>query len=124
MIKKGLFTVEAKFWWSLIRYRLISTFLDNTLTWKRAPMVTSLMAGYDVYFSFILRHELYDRAFGELTNLPFPHMIKRLCNKVRVPELSGINERVPIIVTTWTRTIKDLAPFGASRRSRQHAAVP
>lgn len=83
-----------------------------------------MMASYDVYFATILRHELHDTTFDELTNLSFPYMILKLQDKVVVPDLPKINERVIMTTTTYFWTIKGLALLCTSRKLRQWIAVP
>ncbi|KAF3634236.1 hypothetical protein FXO38_25235 [Capsicum annuum] len=101
-----------------------SSTLNNMLTWKRAALVANLMPGYDVDFAFILRYDLHDKAFGELTNILFLCKIQRLCDRVGVPEIPGVEKSVATTTTVQTRTIKDLARPSSSRRSRQQSAVP
>ncbi|KAF3672677.1 hypothetical protein FXO37_07403 [Capsicum annuum] len=96
MIKKGLLTLEAKFWWLLIRYCLFPTASDNTLTWEGATLVAYLMA------------------CSTLILLPFSG----------VPKLSGIDERVTATVTVQMRTTKGLVHPTTSRRSREQAVAP
>lgn len=69
-----------------------------------------------INFAFILKHELYDRAFRELTNLPFPCMISRQYNEASGHKISSIDERVLVMVSMKAKTIKDLAYPGPSRR--------
>lgn len=99
MIMNGMLILEANFFWLLIRYCLLPTTSYNTLTMKGVALVAYLMAGYDIYFATILRYELHDRAFGELTNLSFPCIIQKLCDKVGVLELPGIDERLTATMT-------------------------
>lgn len=63
-------------------------------------MANYLMVGYDINFAIILRYELHERAFGELTNLLCPCMIQNLYDEVGVPKLPGINKRVNDTATT------------------------
>lgn len=83
-----------------------------------AAPVACLMVGYDVDFGTILRHELHEKAFGELTNLSLPNIIQRLCNKMGVIEILGVDERVPAMTTSQMRTMKGLACLGTSSRLR------
>lgn len=99
MIKKFLFTLEAKFWWVIIQYLLLPIVFYNTLMWEGAALNVFLMAYYDIDFSVILRYDLHDWAFGKMTNLPFIFMIERLCDKVGVFELQSIDERVTATTT-------------------------
>lgn len=124
VIKKVQLRLEAKFWWLLIKYRLILTALNNTLMWEGEELVAYLMVGYDVNFFSILCHELHDRAFGELTNMPFPCIVQRLCDEAGVPEIPGVDERVPAKTNAMMRNMKGLTYPGTSRRLRQKAAVP
>lgn len=40
VIKKGLLTLECRFWWLLIRYCLLLITLDNALMWEGAALVS------------------------------------------------------------------------------------
>lgn len=113
MIKKSLLTLEAKFWWLLIRYKLIPTTLKKTLTWEREALIACLMADYDANFATILSHELHDRPFVKLTNLTFPCMNQSLCDDDRVSKLPDIDEREP--TTMQIRTMQGIVLLGTSR---------
>lgn len=63
----------------------------------------------------ILRHELHGRAFGELSNRPFPYMIHRLYDEADVLEIPSVNERVAMSGTAQMRTMKGMACLGTSK---------
>ncbi|KAF3643427.1 hypothetical protein FXO38_20618 [Capsicum annuum] len=52
-------------------------------------------------------HDIYDRAFKELTNLLFLYMIQKLCDEVDVPEILRVNERVHAMATTQIKNPSD-----------------
>ncbi|PHT42764.1 hypothetical protein CQW23_16789 [Capsicum baccatum] len=124
VIKKGMLTFEAKFWWLLIIYQLFLIALNNLLTWEGATLVASMMSGYAIDFIAILQHEIHDREFGETINMPFPCMIQRLNDKDGVPELPRVDKRVHVMATMQINIMKDLACPGIPRKSREPAAVP
>ncbi|KAF3674533.1 hypothetical protein FXO38_05175 [Capsicum annuum] len=124
VIKKGLLTLEARFWWLLVCYSLIPMASVNTLMWEGAALVAFFMVGYDIDFSAILKHDLHKIAFRKLTNLPFPCMIYMLCDEALIPELLGIDERVTVTATVQMRNLKGLKILGISKRPRQQAAEP
>ncbi|KAF3663923.1 hypothetical protein FXO38_08775 [Capsicum annuum] len=93
------------------------------LTWEGATVVACMMVGY-ADFVVILWYELHDRAFGELTNLPFPYMIQSLWDEVGVPEIPGVDERGTCNGDCTDKTMKSLAPPDLSKRSTKPAAVP
>lgn len=74
---------------------MIAISLNNILTLEGVILVSCVMVRYDVDFVAIFCHDLHDREFGELNNLPFPCKIQRLCNKNVVLEILGIGEMVP-----------------------------
>lgn len=78
MINKETLTFAAKFYWLLIRYRLFLMALDNVLSWEGSDLIDSMMVGYDIDFAAILRHEIHDRVFSEVMNLPLPCLIQIL----------------------------------------------
>lgn len=94
------------------------------LTWEGAALVANLMTEYSIDFVAILWHEINDRAFGEITNLPFPYLIQRLCDEACVPKVPGVDERVLMTTIMKMKSMKDLAYSGLPRRSSERAAVP
>lgn len=96
VIKKA-FKLKAKFWWLLIRDRMTPITSDNTLTKEGAILVAFLMVDYDINFPAILTHELHDITFDDLTNFPFPSIFQRQYDEAGMPELLGIDERLPAI---------------------------
>lgn len=87
-------------------------------------MVASMTVRYAIDFVAIHRYEIHDRAFEEITNLPFPCMIQRHCDEVSVPAIPRVDERVLAMVTTQTKSMKDLAHPGLSRRCKEPSIVP
>ncbi|KAF3643823.1 hypothetical protein FXO38_20466 [Capsicum annuum] len=83
-----------------------------------------LMAGYSIDFAPILQHEIHDRAFGEMINLPFPFLIQSLYDESNLPEILEVDKRVLATVTTQMKSIKNLAYTGLSRRSSKPSTVP
>ncbi|KAF3666468.1 hypothetical protein FXO37_10536 [Capsicum annuum] len=75
VIKKVALNYSAKFWWMVVRYVLYSTSADNLLTWDGVALIASLMASYDIDFVSILRYEIHERDFSEMTTLPFPCLV-------------------------------------------------
>uniref|UniRef100_M1DK38 Integrase core domain containing protein n=1 Tax=Solanum tuberosum TaxID=4113 RepID=M1DK38_SOLTU len=64
----------------LIRERQVSpTKADNQLTWDRAVMVATLVAGVEIDFSRMLLAEIHERELKTCTTYPFPCLIFRLC---------------------------------------------
>lgn len=47
----------------------------------------------------MLRHDLHDRVFHEMTNLSFSCIIQGLCDEAGVLELLGISDRIPVTLT-------------------------
>lgn len=86
MIRRA-YELEAKFWWLMIRYRLIPTTTNNTLMQEGVALVACMIADYNVDFSFILQNELQDRVFVKLSNLPLLCIIQRMCDEAGMPEL-------------------------------------
>lgn len=55
-------------------------------------------------------YPLFDMRFrrGVITALPFPCLIQRLYDKVVIPEIQGVDERVQVMTKEQTKMIKDL----------------
>lgn len=72
-------------------------------------MITILIAGYEVNFNMVIKYELYDRAFGDLTIIPFPCLIQQLCDEFGVPKISNCNRILEEVNISWTSVTKDPA---------------
>lgn len=83
-IKKANLTFKAKFFRLLVRYHLFLTAVDNILTWDRALLVASLVAGLEVKFTKLLISVIDERAFKTSTTYPFVCTIFHLCSDVGV----------------------------------------
>lgn len=70
-IKKATLYFVTKFLCTIVHFRLIPTTSDNILTWKRAALVASLVAGYEIDFTTLIRMKVYDRELAETNALPF-----------------------------------------------------
>lgn len=74
MIKKAALNFAVKFWWTVVR---VLTIMDILLTLDRASFIDSLIAGYEVNFIAVIKYELYDSIFENLTAVikyQFDHM--------------------------------------------------
>ncbi|KAF3636801.1 hypothetical protein FXO37_25265 [Capsicum annuum] len=69
--------------------------------------IDCLMVGYNIDFTAIIRYEIHERAFGELTTLPFPCLVQQLYNEAGVPKVLGVNLRVKAMGVSQTSLIKD-----------------
>ncbi|KAF3650799.1 hypothetical protein FXO38_16966 [Capsicum annuum] len=78
----------------------------------------------DIDFASILQYEIHDRAFGEVTNLPFPYLIQRLYDKAGVPEIRREYERILVTSMVQTKSMKDPAYPALPRRSTKPIPVP
>uniref|UniRef100_M1DGE0 Integrase core domain containing protein n=1 Tax=Solanum tuberosum TaxID=4113 RepID=M1DGE0_SOLTU len=70
---------------SSIGKRVSSTKADNQLTWDRAVMVATLVAGLEIDSAYMLLAEIHERAFKTSTTYPFPCLIFQLCRDFGVP---------------------------------------
>uniref|UniRef100_M1DYZ9 Integrase core domain containing protein n=1 Tax=Solanum tuberosum TaxID=4113 RepID=M1DYZ9_SOLTU len=84
-IKKATLTSVAKFLWLLVRNRISPTKADNALTWDRAVMVATFVAGFEINFTRMLILEIHERVFKAFTTYPFPCLIFQLCKYSGVP---------------------------------------
>lgn len=90
-------------------FYLCLTMSDNLLAWYRAEVVVSLLAGHKVDFEVLIKYYMHERAFGDMTILPIPCMIQRLCDVVGVPDIMDIDGIFKVMRTVHTSMIKDLA---------------
>lgn len=74
----------AKFFCAVVRTRLSPTQVDNVVTWDRAVMLATLMAGLELDFARIVITEIHEKAFKTTTTLPFLCIIFHLCRAALV----------------------------------------
>ncbi|KAG5571946.1 hypothetical protein H5410_061712 [Solanum commersonii] len=67
------------------RAKVSPTKTDNQLTWDRAVMVATLVAGVEIDFARMLLAEIHERAFKTSTTYPFPCLILQMCRDFGVP---------------------------------------
>ncbi|KAG5579908.1 hypothetical protein H5410_050535 [Solanum commersonii] len=84
-IRKATLNFVAKFFWLLVRNRVLPIKADNQVTWDRAVMVATLVAGVEINFARLLLAEIHERASKISTTYPFPCLIFQLCRDSRVP---------------------------------------
>uniref|UniRef100_M1DID1 Integrase core domain containing protein n=1 Tax=Solanum tuberosum TaxID=4113 RepID=M1DID1_SOLTU len=122
-IKKATLTFVAKFFWLLVRNCVSPTQADNVLTWDRAVMVATLVAGMVVDFAHMLILEIHERAFKATTTLPFPCLIFQLSRDVGVP-VWHCNRLLQATKTLDIVLIQDEANVAAPRREPQVEVPP
>ncbi|MCD7462477.1 hypothetical protein HAX54_048616 [Datura stramonium] len=88
---KSTLTFVKKFWWAVVRLRLLPTGEDNTLSKDRVVLVVSLVSGFPLNIGAIIIEEMNCRVVKLSTSLPFPCLITRLCREAYVPILTGID---------------------------------
>ena len=66
-IKKANLTFTAKFLWLIVRHCLSPTAADNIVTWDRAVLMASMIAGFEVDFSCLLQAVMHERDFKVTT---------------------------------------------------------
>ena len=84
-IKKANLTFTAKFLWLLVHHFLSPTGADNIVTWDREVLMAAMIAGFEVYFAWLLQAVMHEREFKVTTTYPFPCMIFALCRSAGVP---------------------------------------
>lgn len=87
---------------------MCSTIAYNVLTWYEAALTASMMDGYNIDFIAIIRREIHESSFSRMKSLPFLFLVQRLYDKVGIPEIPGINERVEALIMEHTKIMKDL----------------
>ena len=61
------------------------TAAENMVTYDQAILMAAMIAGIEVYFSWLLQALMHERAFNVTTTYPFPCMIFSLCRSADVP---------------------------------------
>ena len=74
-IKKANFTFIPKFLWLLVRYFLSPTTADNIVTLDRAVQMVTIVVGFEVDFTWLLKMMIHERAFKATTTYPLPCMV-------------------------------------------------
>ncbi|KAG5600569.1 hypothetical protein H5410_031939 [Solanum commersonii] len=69
-IRKAILNFVAKFFWLFVRNSVSSTKANNQLTWDRAVMVATLVAGVEIDFARMLLAVIHERAFKTSTTCP------------------------------------------------------
>ncbi|KAG5585465.1 hypothetical protein H5410_045899 [Solanum commersonii] len=82
---KATLNFVDKLFWLLVRNRVSPTKVDNKLTWDKAVMVATLVAGLEIDFARMLLAEIHERAFKTSTTYPFPCLISQLYRDSGVP---------------------------------------
>ena len=54
-IKKANLTFTVKFLWLIVGHCLSPTTADNIVTWDRAMLMPVMIAGFEVYFAWLLQ---------------------------------------------------------------------
>ena len=114
-IKKANLTFITKFLWLLVRHCLSPTAADNIVTWDRVVLMAAMIAGFEVYFAWLLQAVMHERAFKVTTTYPFPCMIFALCRSAGVP-IWHINQLKTPLGTVNIGLIRDEANELAPRR--------
>ena len=83
-IVKGTLNQEARFWWHLMRYRLLVTQNDNTLTVAQAIGIAAIRSRYPVNMGRMIADKTRRRAPQPMTSLAFPCLITELCRQAQV----------------------------------------
>lgn len=65
----------------------------------------------------MISYEMHERVFRKMTILPFPCLVKLLCDEENILDILGVNVRVESTGIACTIMINDPAIFYLSRRS-------
>lgn len=84
-----------------------------------------LKAVYEVDFTSVIMYELHDRAFRDLTIMPYPYFIQQLCDKAGVHEITDIDRLLEVMSITQISMVKDLVnPILAHRSCAPPIVIP
>lgn len=84
-IAKSFLSFRAKFWWAILRLRLMPIEGDTHLDKHRAILVASLIVGLKIDFGQIIAEEIFVRAHRVSSVLPFSYLIMKLCRQANMP---------------------------------------
>lgn len=56
----------------------------------------SFIAGYEIDFTSIIRYELHERAFKDLTTMLFCFLNQQLYDKIGVPKIFDVNRKIEV----------------------------
>ena len=84
LIKKVNLTFTTKFFWMFVCHLLSPAAGDKILTWDRAVLVATLVAGFEIDFTKLLILMIHERAFKTSTTYQFTCIIFHLCTDAGV----------------------------------------
>ena len=70
-IKKANLSFTAQFLWLIVRHCLSPTGANNIVTWDRAVLMATMIAGFEVDFVWLLQVVMNERAFKVTITYPF-----------------------------------------------------
>lgn len=79
--------------------------------------------GYDIDFRVIIRYQMHEREFGEMTIMSFPCLVQLVYDEVDLPEILGVDVRVKVTGVAQTSMIKDLSKPIPAKRSHNPLIV-
>ena len=112
----------AKFLWLIVRHFFFPTVADNIVTWDRAVLTAAMIAGFEVYFAWLLQVVMHERAFRVTTTYLFSCMIFSLFVSISVP-IWHIDQLNTLLGTVDVDIIRDEANELAPRRGT-HPRMP
>lgn len=68
-----------------------------------------MLVVYEVEFAAVIRYEMHEWAFRDMTTLSFPYLIQRLCDETGVPEILDVDRIIEVMSIAHNSMIKDLA---------------
>ena len=122
-IKKANLTFTAKFLWLIVCHCLSPTASDNIVTWDRAVLMEAMIAGFEVYFAWLLQAVMHERSFKVTNTYPFPCMIFSLCRSAGVP-IWYIDQLKTPLGTVYVGLIRDETNEFAPRRGPRPELPP
>lgn len=70
-IKKDMLTFTALFIWLLFRHFLTPIGAHNIISWGRSMLMTAMIFGFEVDFTWLFKGVMHGRAFKDTTSYPF-----------------------------------------------------
>uniref|UniRef100_M1D9T7 Integrase core domain containing protein n=1 Tax=Solanum tuberosum TaxID=4113 RepID=M1D9T7_SOLTU len=122
-IQKAKLNFVAKFFWLLVRNRVLPTKAKNQLIGDKAVMVVALVAGLEIDFARMLQAEIHEWSFRTSTTYPFPCWIFQLFRDFGVP-IWHCDRLIHPIGTMDIGLIRDGANVATPRRESQVEVPP
>lgn len=110
-IRKSSLSFRVKFWWAIVRLKLMLTGVDANLDNQRKVLVASMIDGLNIEFGHIIIDKIFIHTHKTAKALPFLYLITKLCRQANVTILKGVDDKVQAFRILDIEWIKDNSKF-------------